>query len=345
MADRSVLPPRAASLLERLPELKLTVDGVLALDFISDPPGPRAASTRRRDRAIRTLVHRACGDAPVERVDEAFLDEVRRGLFALGYSRDTVGRVRTLVRKATRAWAIGVGVPVRVDGRTAMGRPGGGPAPDRREPTLDEVELLLAHLRARWMRAVVELVVGCGVRLGDLRDLKIAEAKSPHLLLLVGGRWEVVVVPQWARRHLLDYVEWLETKGCPPTTALFGGRPNEAKNARRLATALRRAQRDAGLEGLAPIGLRVLRRIFIATAAAARLPRITAPGRRQDLSDRNAVMARYERRKAWAGTWRVLTEPPLAPRRRRVGLGLPVPVADGGSVGMRPSFARGSKKT
>ena len=343
MADRPVLPPRAASLLEAFPELKLTVDGVLALDFIPDPSGPRAPSTRRRDRAIRALVHRACGDALMERVDEPFLDEVRRGLFALGYSRDTVGRVRTLLRKATRAWAIGMGVPVRVDARTAMGRPGGGPAPDRRAPTLDEVELLLAHLKVRWMWAVVALVVGCGVRLADLQDLKIREAKSPCLVLSVGGHQEVVVMPAWARRQVLDYAAWLETRGV--RRPLFGRRPNQARNARRLATALRRAQRDAGLEGLPPISLRVLRRTFIATAAAAGLPRITAPGRRQDLSDWEAVLARHERRKAWAGRWERLTEPTLAPRRRRVGPALPVPVADGGSVGMRPLFARGSKKT
>ena len=245
------------------------------------------AGRLRRARACATRLVKAIGDRPMAEVDDAFIEELRRALVdgeapATGrtLSASTAARTLTVAREAARAWAHKLGRIPQVSGNPT------GPADrigDRRPrlvPTIWDVSDLLLVSPA-WLRAVIGLACGAGMREGQIRWLCRGHihTSSRRVVLLAGRpgfvrdprRLRFTWIPPWAFELLEEACGSLHR--LRPDLPLFPspvryGRPRSSLNG-----ALRRACRDAWGDDGPAFTLGDLRRSWQAVCRSHRLPR------------------------------------------------------------------------
>ena len=170
-------------------------------------------------------------------------------------------------------------------GRTGFGdRMARIPTPDRLPVVLDtqEVALLLAHARSPKDRAALSIAYGCGLRVSEIANLKVADIDSARMLIRVEqgkGRKDryVMLAPD-----LLDLLrQWWRVK-CPRGWLFPGQQPGQPITTRQLNRACHAAAEAAKLDKR--VSMHTLRHSF-ATHLLERktdIPRHPGPARPQE---------------------------------------------------------------
>ena len=133
----------------------------------------------------------------------------------------------------------------------------------RRLPVIlgpDEVERLLAAATSLRDRALLETAYGCGLRLSEIRPLKVSDIDSARMVLRIeqgkGRKDRYVMLPKALLATLRTY--WLESK---PRHWLFPGQePGQPLSDKTVQMALRKALRAAGIQK--PVSVHSLRHAF-----------------------------------------------------------------------------------
>lgn len=207
--------------------------------------GEITASTAHDLRWTLGGLDRSFGDRPLSQFGPAAIDRWLESIcgHAEATRREYLSRVRTFAR-----WMVATG-KLRTD-PTAHVQP---IRQSRRAPrTLNgvQVEALLAVLPDRRARAVVLLMVGCGLRCVEVARLRVEDYDGPTLTVCgKGGHERTLPVPAAVRRAVDDYLDQIGVVAGPLVRSELN--QHRGLSPKTLSGYVRRWMRDAGVKARA----------------------------------------------------------------------------------------------